>query len=210
MTKRGAPPRPRLRVRLAPEEEPDLQSLLGPPPLLEGEDASAYEALKFRILAAVKPEDAIEQMWVRDVLDLLWETTRLRRLKAKLMHAAAHEGLKRLLSPLVFFTSRFTSLAGLVQGWALRNPETVKEVNEILRQAGLGEEAIAAQTLAAKLDTFEKIDRMIMQTEARRHLVLREIDRRRDVLARRLREASAGIEDGKYALIAPPAQEAAE
>jgi hypothetical protein len=205
MTKRGAPPRPRLRVRLAPQEEPDLQSLLGPPPLLEGEDASAYEALKFRILAAVKPEDAIEQMWVRDVLDLLWETTRLRRLKAKLMHAAAHEGLKRLLRPLMGFSS-----LELVRGWALRNPETVKEVNEILRQAGLGEEAIAAQTLAAELDTFEKIDRMIMQTEARRHLVLREIDRRRDVLARRLREASAGIEDGKYALIAPPAQEAAE
>ena len=206
MTKRGAPPRPRLRVRLAPEEESDLQSLLGPPPVLEGEDASAYEALKFRILSAVKPEDAIEQMWVRDVLDLLWETTRLRRLKAKLMHAAAHEGLERLLRPLV----DYTSLAKLVQGWALRNPETVKEVNEILRQAGLGEEAIAAQTLAAELDTFEKIDRMIMQTEARRHVVLREIDRRRDVLARRLREASAGIEDGKYALIAPPAQEAAE
>ena len=197
---------PRRRVRLAPEEEPDLQSLLGPPPVLEGEDASAYEALKFRILSAVKPEDAIEQMWVRDVLDLLWETTRLRRLKAKLMHAAAHEGVKRLLRPLV----HFTSIDELVQGWALRNPETVKEVNEILRQAGLGEEAIVAQTLAAELDTFEKIDRMIMQTEARRHVVLREIDRRRDVLARRLREASAGIEDGKYALIAPPAQEAAE
>jgi hypothetical protein len=206
MTKRGAPPRPRLRVRLAPQEEPDLQSLLGPPPVLEGEDASAYEALKIRILAAVKPEDAIEQMWVRDVLDLLWETTRLRRLKAKLMHAAAHKGLKRILRPLV----DYPSLDELVQGWALRNPETVKEVNEILRQAGLGEEAIAAQTLAAELDTFEKIDRMIMQTEARRHVVLREIDRRRDVLARRLREASAGIEDGKYALIAPPAQEAAE
>ena len=45
---------PRRRVRLAPEEEPDLQSLLGPPPVLEGEDASAYEALKFRILSAVK------------------------------------------------------------------------------------------------------------------------------------------------------------
>ncbi len=180
------------QVRLAPENEPDLQSLLGPPPVLEGEDASAYEALKFRIFSAVKPEDAIEQMWVRDVLDLLWETTRLRRLKAELMHAAAHEGLKRLLSPLV----RFTSLNELVQGWALRYPETVKEVNEILRQAGLGEEAIAAQTLAAKLDTFEKIDRMIMQTEARRHVVLREIDRRRDVLARygALREASAGMQ----------------
>jgi hypothetical protein len=105
---------PRRRERIVPEEERNLQSLLGPPPLLEGEDASAYEALKLRILSAVKPEDAIEEMWVRDVLDLLWETARLRRLKANLMHAAAHEGLRRLLDPLVYFTS----LDGLVQGWA--------------------------------------------------------------------------------------------
>src|ERR1700760_1543441 len=110
-------------------------------------------------------------MWVRDVLDLLWETTRLRRLEAELMHAAAHEGLKRLLHPLV----GFMLLNELVEGWARRNPETVKKVNEILSQAGLGEEAITAQTLAAELDTFEKIDRMIMQTEARRHVVLREV-----------------------------------
>ena len=34
------------------------------------------------------------------MLDLLWETMQLRRLKAKLMRAAAHEGLDKLLRPL--------------------------------------------------------------------------------------------------------------
>jgi hypothetical protein len=195
---------PAMRRRL--EEEADLQSLLGPPPLLEGEDAIAYNALKIRILAAVKPEDAIEEMWVRDILDLLWETARLRRFKTKFMRVAAHRGVHELLRPLVDFDSAHE----LMLGWAQRDPETVKEVKRILGIAGLDEEDIAAQTFTVKCDTFEKIDRMIMQTEARRHVVLREIDRRRDALARRLSEVSAEIEDGEFAVIAPPTQEAAE
>ncbi len=53
-----------------------------------------------RIRSAVAPNDIIEEIWARDVLDLLWETLRLRRLKAKLMRAAAHERLDELLRPL--------------------------------------------------------------------------------------------------------------
>ncbi len=47
-----------------------------------------------------------------------------------------------------------------------------------------------------------------MQTEARRDMILREIDRHRDALARRLREASAAIEDAEFTEIAAPAPEA--
>ena len=47
-----------------------------------------------------------------------------------------------------------------------------------------------------------------MQTEARRDMILREIDRHRDALARRLREASAMIEDAQFTEIAAPATEA--
>jgi len=102
MRQRSGPPAPAMGRR--PERE-YLDSLLGPPPLLEGEDATAYHKLKISIFSAVKPEDAIDEMWVRDILDLLWETTRLRRLKAKLMHVAAHEGLENILRPRVDWAS---------------------------------------------------------------------------------------------------------
>jgi hypothetical protein len=78
----------------------------------------------------------------------------------------------------------------------------VREVKQDIGQAGLDKEAIAAPALAGNLRAFEKIDQMIMQTEARRHVVLREIDRRRDALARRLREVSAQVEDGEFVEIA--------
>ncbi len=51
----------------------DLQSLLGPAPLLEGEDPTAYDELWQHVKTAVAPADAIEEVWVRDIVDLLWE-----------------------------------------------------------------------------------------------------------------------------------------
>jgi hypothetical protein len=59
--------------------------LLGAPPLVGGEDAAAYDELLARVAGAVAPADVLEEMWVRDVVDLAWETLRLRRLKALLL-----------------------------------------------------------------------------------------------------------------------------
>jgi hypothetical protein len=56
-----------------------------------------------RFAAKLKPQsgrNAIEELWVRDIVDLLWESIRLRRLKAALMRANTHEGLAKLLAPL--------------------------------------------------------------------------------------------------------------
>jgi hypothetical protein len=73
--------------------------LFGAPPLIGREDAAAYDALSARIAGAVAPADVLEEMWVRDVVDLAWETLRLRRLKALLLTAAAPEGMVAALTP---------------------------------------------------------------------------------------------------------------
>ena len=51
-------------------------ALFGPPPLLEGEDAAAYDQLLARICAAVKPVDIIDEMFIADVVSLEWEVLR--------------------------------------------------------------------------------------------------------------------------------------
>lgn len=183
-----------------------MRSLLGPPPLIDGEDPKAYKGLYDHVVQAITPDGPLEEIWVRDIVDLLWETLRLRRLKMDLMASAAHEGLDKLLQPLI---DNWLDRKVLVQGWAARDRESVREVNALLKQAGFDERAIRAQTLAAKLDTFERIDRLIMQTEARRNAALREIDRHRDALAQQLREVSKQIEDAEFMAL-PPRKEAAE
>ena len=171
-----------------------VEGELGAPVLLEGEDEAAYAQLLSKVAAAVSPNDIIEEFWVRDVVDLMWETMRLRRLKTNLLAASTAKGLSKVLRPLV----GFMKVEELVEAWYAREEAGVKEVETLLKQAGLTMDHVMAQTLSHKLDDIERIDRMIATTEARRHVVLREIDRHRDALAARLRAAVEAIEDGEY------------
>ena len=83
---------PRVRVRV------QRLALFGHPPLLEGEDAAAYDQLLARIYAAVKPVDIIDEMFIADVVSLEWEVLRWRRLKSSLIRARGLEGLEGFLA----------------------------------------------------------------------------------------------------------------
>ena len=157
----------------------------GPAPLIEGEDAGAYDELLVRISTAVRPADIFEEIWVRDIVDLVWEAFRLRRLKACLMTAGARKALVKDLAPVV----GFAQADGLARGWAARRPGAIAAVEEHLAAAGTALEGIAAQGLCVELGNIERIERMIMAAEARRNAALREIDRHRDALGRKLRQA---------------------
>jgi hypothetical protein len=157
----------------------------GPAPLIEGEDAGAYDELLVRISTAVRPADIFEEIWVRDIVDLVWEAFRLRRLKACLMTAGARKALAQGLAPVV----GWSQADGLARSWAAREPGAVAAVEGHLATAGIGLEGVAAQGLCIQLDYVERIERMIMAAEARRNAALREIDRHRATLGRQLRQA---------------------
>ena len=82
---------------------PEQLSCLGPPPLLDGESSADYADLLARVSAAVEPADILEQIFVRDVVDLTWEELRLRRLKAALLECSQHKGIRELGKPLFGF-----------------------------------------------------------------------------------------------------------
>ena len=175
---------------------------LGPPVLLEGEDIGEYERLLARVTAAVAPADIIEEFWVRDVVDLVWEALRLRRLKASLLLSSTAAGLQKVLAPIL----EYSELKPLVEAWYGRDESALKDVATLLEQAGLTMDHVMAETLSAKLDDVERIDRMIANAEARRHVVLREVDRHRAAVAARLRAAAEVIEEGEFEEV--PAQAA--
>ena len=157
----------------------------GPAPLIEGEDAGAYDELLVRISTAVRPADIFEEIWVRDIVDLVWEAFRLRRLKACLITAGARTALALGLSPLV----GWEQADGLARSWAARKPGAIAAVEEHLATAGIGLEGMVAQGLCTEPNNVERIDRMVMAAEARRNAALREIDRHRASLGRQLRQA---------------------
>src|SRR5215469_14492953 len=72
-------------------------TVFGPPLLLEGEDAAAYDELLARICAAVKPADIIDEIFIADIVSLEWEVLRWRRLKWTLMQETGLNALERFL-----------------------------------------------------------------------------------------------------------------
>jgi hypothetical protein len=184
-------------------------TLYGPPPLIEGEDGAVYDELLARISGAVKPSDILEEIWVRDIIDLVWDTLRLRRLKASLINAAAAAGLERVQrsfrhqgsaqheppsslqpSPVAEVASESTS----------RDRAAIRR-DQLLASAGLTMDEVMAQALSIKIDDVERIDRMIMTAEARRNAALRELDRHRATLGRQLRRLAQEAEDAEFEVI---------
>jgi hypothetical protein len=155
---------------------PHVQALLGDPPLMRGEDAAAYNKLTDEFVKVIEPTDMVEWWWVKDITDHTWEIRRLRRFK-------------------VLFVE-------------LRRDEVVKG-REMMATVGADEEAEykpvpvpdsdkdSAQLFMYLVDKYKSVEKMIASAERRRDETLREIERRRGHLARRLRKASDEIIDGE-------------
>jgi hypothetical protein len=172
------------------------RALFDPPPLFEGEEKS-YDQLLIEVSRAVMPTDFLEDMWVRDVVYLTIEVLRLRRLKRDLMTVNAYKGLSETLTPLVGRSQAET----LAEGWAARKSDVVEKVNKTLTSAGLSTDSILAQTFSLKLNDIERIEHMAALADARRNATLREIERHRQTLGQRLRQAAQQIEDGQVRVI---------
>ena len=173
-------------------------AFLAPPPLIEGEDAASYDDLLARISGALKPADILEEIWARDVVDLTWDVFRLRRIKAHLLRADAHQGMAELIGPLLKWDHTFRTAVG----WSMGEEAAVKTVAATLAASGLTVDAATALTFARRIHEIERIDRMTMAAEGRRNAILREIERHRATFARTLRRAVNGVEDGEVKVLA--------
>jgi uncharacterized Zn finger protein len=95
----------------------------------------------------------------------------------------------------------------LVQEYVRREPDAVTLVHEALTNAGVSMDSLMADAVADKLDTIERIDRLITIAESRRNASLHEIERRRAVLGETLRRSVQEIEDAEFEVIeTTPAQ----
>lgn len=179
-------------------------SMFGAPPLLEGESLKDYNALLRQIREAVKPTDAIEEMWVEDCAYLFWDTVRLRRQKTELIKANMHRGLQTVLETLC----PQSQASDLTSSWSVRDEEAIETINELLASANLSMEAVQAQTLAEIIDKVERIDRMIETSERRRNATLHGMVRRRSFLAHAMRAVTETIVDAEFTDVEPPQLEA--
>jgi hypothetical protein len=181
---------------------PDASRLYEPLMLL-GEDAEARDAIRSRIVAAVSPADILEELWVEDVIELVWDVFRLRRYKSCLMTTGAQKGIHNVLATLV----PYEAAQRIANAWATGEVAHVEKVDGILERVGLTMQHVMAETWAERPQEMERLDRMIASAEERRNAALHELEHHRAYLASRLRDAvdevEAEFEDVPPGLAAP-------
>jgi hypothetical protein len=197
--------RPVLPTVAAPSQPVATLAFLGPPPLVEGEQGAAYDELFARVSGALQPKDILEEIWIRDVVDLVWDVLRLRRVKANLLSYCTNEGVAAAMQRL-----GTGNVVELIREWTMHDAPARQAVAATLASAGLTVETAGTRSLAFWITDLERIERMIASAEARRHAALRELERHRATLAQSLRRAVAEVEDAEFKVITPDgsAQEA--
>jgi hypothetical protein len=121
---------------------------IAPAPLLMGEDEADYAEVAGRIVGATRPRDALEELLLRDVIDLTWEILRLRRVKVGMLRASMGAGVGAVLGAISYpYPHRET----LSEDWAAGDADAREEVDAILGKAGLTIEEATAKTLELKI-----------------------------------------------------------
>jgi hypothetical protein len=127
-------------------------ALLGPPLLIEGEDAAAYDQVLAGICAAEKPVDFIDEMFIADVAALEWDVLRWRRLKWSWLQALGREALEGFLAEQLEYD--------------LYSETFAEYLAQILQESLPKDEADSALTLAHKCarneaDAVEKVKKIL-------------------------------------------------
>jgi hypothetical protein len=164
-------------------------------PLLPGEQEADYAEFALAIVKAAHPKDAIEDLLTRDVIDLSWEVLRLRRLKAGLLRGATSSRICQVMCRLGYEDEYAAELAA---NWAAGKKAAQKTVAAALQKAQMTMEDVMAETLEGKIDSFERFDRLLASSEARRNNALREIERHRAALGAAVRQAMDEIQDTEF------------
>jgi hypothetical protein len=170
---------------LSPVPPKEVQALFGEPPLLRGEDIGLYNELMGQFAKIVEPKDMIEWWWVKDITDHSWEIRRLRRFK-------------------VLFIELGRDTMHLHQ--QMEATALVDEDDEYKSPPVPDSEKDSAQLFMHCVGEYKSVDTLIASAELRRAHTLREIEHRREYLARRLRKASDQIIDGEFAALPQAAE----
>lgn len=188
-------------TQVTPTIPPEVRDLLGPAPVTRFESADHYERVLAQVAAAVQPRDFIEWAWVKDIVDLSWDAARARRAKTAQIALAHQTAVQKVLqhidppdmSGMSYLEDYKGDAASII---ADEDPDETRAFNKDLKaRLGLEPSAIGDLAYALALPEIEKLERMIDNAMSRRDAILREIDRRRESLAKALRAATPNMDD---------------
>jgi hypothetical protein len=180
---------------------PARQTILPTTPLLITESKHDFERIRDALTDEIKPRGIIEQMYVADIANLVWEVWRLRRCKAGIINTAYRAALQTVVTQLMREPAQDDYLANewaekLARRW-FSNPNAKKKIAGVLREFELDETAIEAEAIRKSAEDLERIDRLLASSEVRRNKALFCVAQYRGDFGALLRETSDRMIEGR-------------
>lgn len=171
----------------------------GRTPLLSTESAAAFEAYFHQLERELKPQDTIERRWVHDYAVLDFDIERYRRAKIGTIQSAMVPALAGILLLQMGACTSFP--ASVEQKWKVeqlareffRNPESKKEILQMLAHAGLDEGVIEAGAYRLEAAALSSLDKTLSDLERRRYRLLRNITKKRKAFADKIRQTASKV-----------------
>ena len=192
----------KVRKKSSPKKNREPADVLGvyhpALPLIDGENRADYESFHASCLRAIRPADAIERVWLQDFIDYTWEAQRLRRMKPALIQVNKHRAVERLIRELADEDTSLYHSKSLSKEWSSGEGGAIEYFETLLEEHELTDTSVMAKAVESCLPVLEKIDKLISAYDYRRDAALRELEKRRDLLAKRARDfANSMVPDAK-------------
>jgi hypothetical protein len=172
-------------------------------PLAGEEKAEDYCNLFGAILRGAKPADEIDWLYVKDIVDLEWDIRRERAIKTAIIKEAQKEVVLELLKTtreeldaVKSHIYRIFTAGTEAETWST-DSEVKKQINARLSERGYPPSAVLAKAYERAGAQIDAVERRIASYEMRKVVILREIERRNDRLARQLK-ASSEVLDAEF------------
>jgi hypothetical protein len=156
-----------------------LESLLGQPPLLEGEDREAYLALRAALIEDRQPETVMDWIHLHDLITQLWEEQRFRRASAALIRGAMLAAVEYYLqeiakNDLTHFTG---GLKRKAKQYFSTDPKERKEIVSQLAQYGITPSELLAKAAQLESHGVLTFDRLVSSRVNGRRMLRKEAER---------------------------------
>ena len=167
----------------------DKLNLVFQPALLLTESPDDFHTVRAALESEVKPSGAIECILLDDIANLVWESLRLRQVRAGIINRQMPDAVERILLQLNWQGDPKWAVKPIA--W-LKDPSARAKIREWLESLNLAESTIEAEAFRKVAADLEIIDRMLASVQARRNKTLALLDHRRQ-FAQQLRQSSDQI-----------------
>ena len=157
-----------------------LEGLLGPPPLLEGEDREAYLALRSLVIEEARPKTVTDWVDVHDFVTQLWEEQRFRRASVAIIRGGMLAALEYFLEAIdksTDFRDHYGGLKRKARQYFSANPKEKNEIISLLAQHGITPSELLAKAAQLESNGVLMFERLVTARANARRMLRKEAER---------------------------------